>query len=96
MALQLLSEFVILVLVVPPPPEVLVVIEDGGADGLLGPLLADDVLVDPPLEIAWVELRDAEGGLGEHGPAAFLVGIVGAGVAGVPVGRSSAGPEYRG
>lgn len=57
-------------------------IEDGGADGLLGPLLADDVLVDAALEIAGIELWDPKGRVGEHGPAVGDIGgVIGTGEA---------------
>lgn len=82
LALQLLPEFVILFQVVSPPPQVLIVIEDGGAYGLFGPLLADDVLVNAGLEIAGIELWDPKGRAGEHGPAVGDIGgVIGTGEA---------------
>ena len=92
LALQLLPQPPVLVLVMPPPPEALVVVEDGGADGLLRPVLANDVLVYTGLQVAGVELWDAEARLGEHGPAAVVLGgVIAARVAGVEVGRSPGG-----
>lgn len=97
LALQLLPEFIILVLVVPPPPEVLVVIEDGRADGLLGPLLADNVLVNAALEIPGIELWDPKGRVGEHGPAVGDIGgVIGTGEARVEAVRPPRGWGRRG
>jgi hypothetical protein len=66
LALQLLTKFIILFQVVLPPPQVLIVIENGGAYGLFGPFLADNVLVDAGLQIAGIELWDPKGRVGEH------------------------------
>lgn len=63
-------------LVLVPPTQVLIVVEDGGADGLLGSVLADDVLVDSALEVSRIEVRDAKAGFGEHGAPAGVDGWV--------------------
>lgn len=73
------------------PAQRLVVVEEGRADCLFGSLLAYDVLVHTGLEVAWVELWDAEAWPAEHGPSALvkLAGIIAARKAGVEVGRAS-------
>lgn len=47
-------------------------IEYGGADCLFCSLLVYDVLIDTGLEIAWVELWDAEAWPVEHGPSTLV------------------------
>lgn len=47
-------------------------IEYGGADGLFGPVLSNDVVIDTLLQVPWVEPGDAILGLVEHGAAAGL------------------------
>lgn len=69
---ELLSRITILVLMLMPPPNVLVVVEYGGADRLLCPILTDDIVIDPLLEVARIEVRHPYAGLFEHGPAASL------------------------
>lgn len=98
LTLQLLSQSIVLIQVVPPPPQVLIVIEDGGAYGLFGPFLANDVLVDAGLEIAGVELWDPKRRVREHGPAVGnrLGGVIGTGEARVEVLWSPRGAERRG
>lgn len=65
---HLIAPIPVLMFMLMSAAEVLVMVEDGGTYGLLGPVLANDVVVHPFLQVARVEMRDAEGGLVEHGP----------------------------
>lgn len=51
-------------------------VEDGGADGLLGSVLADDILVDSALEVSRIEVRHTKARLVEHGAPAGVDGWV--------------------
>lgn len=75
----------------PPPSQVLVVVEYSRANCLLRPVLSYDVVIDPLLQVAWVELGDPEPGLVEHGAAAVVDGgIIAARESGVEILRSAA------
>lgn len=57
---------------VPSPPHPLIVVEDGGADGLLCSMLADNIVVYTLLQISGIELRNSEVVLVEHGPTSSI------------------------
>lgn len=95
LALQLLVESPIGILVVPSSAQTLVVVENGGAYGLFRPVLADDILVDARLQVAWIELGDAIAWLEDGAPASVLGWIVAACKAGVEVIRPSGQPSER-
>lgn len=83
----------LLVLMLVAPAYILVVVEYGGAYRLLGPVLADDVIVNPLLEVARVELRYTKViGLIEHGPTTSFDGrVIASREARIEFGRSPRG-----
>lgn len=92
LALQLLAHSPVLILVMPSPPQALVVVEDGRTDGLLRPVLTDNIFVYTGLQVAGIELWDAEARLFKHWPAAgILGGVIATREAGVEVGWWSFG-----
>lgn len=67
------------VLIVLPPPQSHIVVEYGRANGLFSSVLSDHVFVDPSLQVSWIELRDAEDWLCEHGASSRIeCGIIAA------------------
>lgn len=86
LALKLLAQAPLLIFLVVPPAQSLVMIEYDRADGLLRTVLADHVVIDTPLQIPRVELRDTKIGLTKHGtPPGLLCGVIAGCEAGVEV-----------
>ena len=77
------------------PPHVLIVIEDGCTYRTLGPILANNIVVHPMLEIAGIELRYAEVGFTKHGtPPGLNVRVVAPCESGIEICSSSSGSEW--
>ena len=77
--LQLLTKALVLSLVVLAAAQPLVVIEYDRAYRLFGAILAHDVVVDAPLQVARIELGHTKGGLGKDRTSSILLARIIAG-----------------